>query len=134
MLSLQKKWVTYLEKQAVMFQGTASVKFIELYGLMYVLSPEGENMKVLRLKTYFSTYTAALNHCASTRLSSVASPATKQHLSCRILQHIVPRARVMQEKRAQVGLQDLRRKQNQKRRRRRRRMRKRRKKKRMRSK
>lgn len=46
----------------------------------------------------------------------------------------MPRARVMQEKRAQVGLQDLRRKQNQKRRRRRRRMRKRRKKKRMRSK
>lgn len=55
-------------------------------------------------------------------------PATKQHFSCRILQHIVPRARVMQEKRAQVGLQDLRRKQNQKRRRRRRKMMKRRKK------
>lgn len=46
--------------------------------------------------------------------------ATKQHFSCRISQHIVPRARVMQEKRAQVGLQDLRRKQSQKRKRRRR--------------
>lgn len=64
----------------------------------------------------------------------VPSPATKQHLSCRILQRIVPRARVMQEKRAQVGLQDRRRKQNQKKRRRRRKMRKRKKKKRMRSK
>lgn len=60
----------HLLRKTVMFQGTASVKFIELYGLMYVLSPEGENMEVLRLKTHFSTYTAALNHCASTRLSS----------------------------------------------------------------
>lgn len=59
---------------------------------------------------------------------------TKHHFSCRILQHIVPRARVMQEKRAQVGLQDLRRKQNQKRKRRRKKMRKRRKKMRMRNK
>lgn len=55
-------------------------------------------------------------------------PAAKQRFSCRILQHIVPRARVMPEKRVQVGLQDLRRKQNQKRRRRRRKMMKRRKK------
>lgn len=51
---LPEKWVTYLEKHAVRFQGTVFVKFIELYGLMHVL-PKGENMKVLRLKTHFST-------------------------------------------------------------------------------